>query len=660
MKKCLLLFLIATANWTWAFAPLPEETAQARQWVADYFEGNAPPFFSFQLEGRSSAELLAGWEVTRGARPLDANRTEYTVTYCDPASKLTVQCVGIAYSDFPTVEWTLYFKNQGAVDSPMVAGIQAIDARFACTDAPTLHYHTGDVCAPQSYEPHTEPLPLGASKQIANTGGRPTQTAFPYFNLEMAGRGVICAVSWAGQWAASFAHEEATALRIRAGQELTHFVLHSGETVRTPMIVLQFYAGDWLRAQNLWRRWMLAHNTPRPGGQPLKPQASLCTGNYYPNLMTVAETEKQFLQRHIDEGVRFDCWWQDAGWYPCDGVGWPKTGTWEVDPVRFPKGLREISDLMHRNGKKTMVWFEPERVHAGTWLTEIHPEWVFGGKDGGLLKIGDPDCRAWLTDHIDRVLTEQGVDDYRQDFNIDPLPFWQRNDAPDRQGITEIRHVEGYFAYWDALRARHHNLLIDSCASGGRRNDLETLRRAVPLLRSDWYAGEAGQQCLTYGLALWMPYHGTGFIYDKDVYWIRSGMVAEMSFGPGQEGLAKTDFALLRRMVDEHHRIAPYVLGDFYPLTPYTLAEDQWMAWQFDRPDLGEGVVQVFRRRENAKDSVVFRLKALDLDARYRVENLDTLAVWECTGKELVEHGLSIEAKAKPSAITLIYARLKK
>ena len=34
-----------------------------------------------------------------------------------------------------------------------------------------------------------------------------------------------------------------------------------------------------------------------------------------------------------------------------------------------------------------------------------------------------------------------------------------------RQGITEIRHVEGYFAYWDGLIADHPGMLIDSCAS---------------------------------------------------------------------------------------------------------------------------------------------------------------------------------------------------
>ena len=103
-------------------------------------------------------------------------------------------------------------------------------------------------------------------------------------------------------------------------------------------------------------------------------------------------------------------------------------------------------------------------------------------------------------------MKREGVDFYRQDYNIDPLNFWRDADEPDRQGISEIRYVEGYLAYWDALLERNPGLRIDSCASGGRRNDLETMRRAVPLLRSDYLLEPVGQQTHTYGIALWIPF----------------------------------------------------------------------------------------------------------------------------------------------------------
>ena len=93
------------------------------------------------------------------------------------------------------------------------------------------------------------------------------------------------------------------------------------------------------------------------------------------------------------------------------------------------------------------------------------------------------------------MISEEGIDLYRLDFNIDPLAYWRGNDVEDRQGITEIRYIEGYLSYWDELRRRHPGMLIDSCASGGRRNDLETMRRAVPILPTDLENNPEAYQC---------------------------------------------------------------------------------------------------------------------------------------------------------------------
>ena len=213
----------------------------------------------------------------------------------------------------------------------------------------------------------------------------------------------------------------------------------------------------------------------------------------------------------------------DAGWY-LQQHGWPQDGhVGSRSASGFPRACAPISDYAHAKGMKIIVWFEPERVTAGTWLAENHPEWVLGGKNGGLLNLGNPDAWNWLVKHVDKLIDEQGIDLYRQDFNMDPLAFWRGQRRQDRQGITEIKHVTGYLAYWDELRRRHPNMLIDSCATGGRRNDLETLRRAVPLWRSDYILEPVGKQGHTYGISLWIPYYGTGG-NAIDLYILRSVM----------------------------------------------------------------------------------------------------------------------------------------
>ncbi|NLH98833.1 MAG: hypothetical protein GX446_04995 [Chthonomonadales bacterium] len=615
--------------------------------------------FSFLYGGRPSDELLPAWHASLHWTDIDANRRRGVMTFTEPEPGLEVRCEVVVYRDYPTVEWTLRFANRGAGDTPIIERIRSLDVRLAPPKgaAVNLHRWLGSICAINDYEPIVEALRPGDARHVATSGGRPTNSDMPMFNVSWSEGGVIAVVGWAGQWSADFMRDGGGSVRVAGGQERTRFVLHSGEEVRGPMSVLQFYRGDPERAQNVWRRWMMAHNVPRPDGKPIQPMLSACNGNHYPGIITNAAEERRFLEGYLREGIRPQFWWQDAGWYPCDPVGWPKTGTWEVDKSRWPGGIRAVSDWARSQGIRTIVWFEPERVHAGTWLAENRPEWIVGGKNGGLLRIGDAACRAWLADHISRLLDEQGIDLYRQDFNMDPLSYWQSEDADDRQGIAEIRHVEGYLAYWDELLRRRPGMLIDSCASGGRRNDLETLRRAVPLLRSDYTFEPVGEQCHTYGIASWIPFHGTGFL-TVDPYLIRSQMSPEFTMGVDTRR-TDLDYGTLRKMVAEWRRVGPCLLGDFWPLTPYSTANDVWMAWQFDLPEKGEGVIQAFRRAECQSDGLTVRLRGLDSRADYVLTDMDDMSQRTLSGKALMEQGLQVLTRDRPCAKTFCYAALR-
>jgi len=632
------------------------------------------PPFSFVYGGKPSAELLKTWALKRGSpepgtQPTDRGKAQHTLIYTDPDTGLQVRAVVVEYRDFPTVEWTLFCKNTGTRDTPILSDIAALDLQL---DRPVqgefvLHHQKGDDCTPDSYEPRQLSLSPKSEHRFASAGGRPTNQGFPYFNLEWPGAGLIVVVGWPGQWITQFTRDGGSGLRVRAGQELTRFTLHPGEEVRTPLIVLQFWQGDRQRAQNVWRRWMLAHNLPRTADGKLPPPIfTSCSGGFFPGLKCNETDELRFIDAFAQAGVRLDHWWMDAGWYPC-GDGWPQVGTWTPDPTRFPRGLKAVSDHAHGKGMGLIVWFEPERVTPGTWLYEHHADWLLG-RDGDtkLLNLGDDAARRWLTDHVDTQLTTQGIDVYRQDFNIDPLPYWRAHDPADRQGITEIRHVEGYLAYWDELRRRHPGLLIDSCASGGRRNDLETLRRAVPLLRSDYQSFQGdpgyalGNQGHTYGLSSWIPYYGQGVYYgDRQLlYSVRSSLSPAFGFcvDVRQPGV---DWTRVRQVAEQWRRVAPCFLGDFHPLTPYRLDSDVCMAWQFNLPEAGRGMVQAFRREQSAYEAARFPLHGLEVNGRYAVTDLDDASTkQEYAGSELMDHGLPVVLKERPAAAILVYEQV--
>ncbi len=663
--------ILGGSSAAWAVKPTAGELDRAKGWAADNVGPDAAKTpFSFVYGGKASADVLAQCKREASSESLDAHRTRHTIRFTDQATGLEVRCVAIVYDDFPTAEWTLYFKNTGTADTPILEKIQALDIplQHGEKEAFLLHHNVGSPANGSDYGPLETPLGPNVTKRIGAAGGRPTNSDWSYFNLAWGAGGMIVAVGWPGQWAAEFARDGGAGLHLQAGQELTHFKLLPGEEVRSPLIAVQFYEGDWIRAQNVWRRWMMAHSMPRPGGQLPAPMLLAGSSRAYEEMIK-ADTEKQimFIDRYLEEGLKIDYWWMDAGWY-VQKKGWPQVGTWEVDQARFPGGLRPISDHAHAKDVKILVWFEPERVAPETWLTEHHPEWILGGANGGLLNLGNDEARTWLTDHVDKLLTDQGIDLYRQDFNMDPLALWRANDAEDRQGITEIKHVTGYLAYWDELRRRHPNMLIDSCASGGRRNDLETMRRAVPMWRSDYAYEPNGHQGMTYGISMWLPFHGTGTVACVDAPYYGGGLtpvepyafwsnVAPSTVCGFDLRVKELDYPALRKLFAQFREISPNYYGDYYPLTKYSLDKDAWIAWQFDRPESGEGMVQAFRRAASPFISAALPLKALDAEAKYLVTDMSSGETRTLLGRELLDTGLAVTLAQKPGAAVFTYRR---
>ncbi len=638
--------------------------------------------FSFIYDQKPSRDLMKNWKYQRTKRNLDEGRVQYESTWNDPRTGLVIRMKGILYEKYPVVEWTVTFKNEGKTDTPILESIQALDTRLTSPGAttasnPILHSFKGSPAELDDYHPRPSPIPPGETIHIGTTGGRPCNTNLPYFNLEGAGGGVIIAVGWPGQWTSSWECDISKTVHVLAGQEITHLKLLPGEEVRTPLVALLFWKGDRIRSHNTWRRWMLEYNLPRPRGELPPPQLVACSSHQFGEMIGANEdNQKLFIDRYLEEKLKIDYWWMDAGWYKNDGT-WVNTGTWEVDPKRFPHGLRAITDHGREKGVRSIVWFEPERVTKKSELFETRPEWLLSPSglpaglayqnDWRLFNLGNPDALKWLIDRVDGLIHSQGIDLYRQDFNMDPSFFWSTGEPDDRRGIAENHYVRGYLAYWDELLRRNPGLRIDSCASGGRRNDLETLRRAVPLLRSDYLFEPTGQQCHTYGISFWYPYHGTGTLIGASqifgskiesdvVYAFRSHMAPSVT---ACWDLRRKDlnYDLLRKLTAQLHETQPYYLGDYYPLTPYSTQNDVWMAWRFDRPDLGGGVVQAFRRPASLEETRRFKLGGLDPTARYVVKDVDLDEVKEASGRELIEQGLAVTLKNQPQAAVVIYKR---
>lgn len=670
-----LIIILSTMSGAYAMVK-PEEMKMKNNWMETRLSGSGVPF-SFRYGGVSSVSLLPTWKKEESTSRLDKNRVQHVATWTDPATGLQIRCETVEYSDFPAVEWTVYLKNTGSENTPILEKIEGLDALFTCGESGefVLNGILGDSCSERSFEPYRMPLTpkLVYKSAPPKNSGKSTdgRKGWPYYNLQYAGGGVIIAVGWPGQWETVFARNEGDTLRITAGQQLTHLYLKPGEEIRTPLIAILFWQGeDVVRSQNVWRRWYVAHVLPKENGKPMPPKSNVQVGG--------SLEEVPMLQAYIDAGIQPDFCWRDAGaggpwvWYPDQdgpykgGDSWLNTGTWEIDKTKYPDGFRPFSDKIHEMGYEFCLWFEPERVGSpNSWLAKNHPEWLLPeGSHGKHLDEGNPEAREWLINHIDGMIKSLRMDWYREDMNgVGPLVSWRKNDAPDRQGITENFYVQGHLAFWDEIKRRNPGLKIDSCASGGRRNDLETMRRAVPLLRSDFQFPSMenvveGNQGHTYGLSFWLPWQGTGVLYT-DTYSVRSFIIPGFVMCTGEWWKSEDLKKPVIQGYSEWKKAAPYMLGDYYPLTPYSIAHDKWIAWQFNRPESNDGMIQAFRRGECSDDTITCPLSGLNPKSKYEIYNFDTKEKEIANGKELMERGLTIKIDTKPGSAVITYKKVR-
>ncbi len=652
MKKCITLLLLALfiCNTVQAITvSVSDPSIGSDRWVRQTFLKSRQLPFSFMLDGKDSHTFLHKWsrklspvnETPDGAR-------HYDLEMVSPDKSMKLNCEIITFNDFPAAEWTLHFTNIASVNSPQISQVNAADIDFTTrSKQPDWRLYTAKGSISTEYDFHLETYAIADSalKFVPSEGRSSSISAFPFYNLaESDTQGICIAIGWSGTWFADFIPADNNkAVDFRTGMEGTDLFLYPDESIRTPKVaLLQWSGNERIDGNNALRRFMLAHHSPRLGnGLPAMPP--LCMGIDFGDPAPCGEYEsltellgRAVVERHRNFGIMPEAFWLDAGWSEGNnapltreqGNSWYTTvGSWEADSVRFPNGLRPLADEMHRSGAKFMVWFEPERVYEGSAIDRQHPEWLLymPGNKSRLFNLGNPDALDYICRTIGDFIEKSGIDYYRQDFNIAPAQYWAAADPECRTGITEIRHIENLYKYWDYLLERFPDMLIDNCASGGRRFDLETASRAIPLWRTDCHYGEPTcQQSHEYGLAQFLPLHGTG-VFNTDPYCVRSGMSSAYLWN-GEVLTSGNPVNEIRNAVALFRELRPYHMADFYPLSGdgSTIGRDLWIAWQFNQPADGSGIVQAFRRDEAPDDTYTVKLSGIDANADYELYDYDT------------------------------------
>lgn len=609
------------------------------------------------------------------------NVTRVSGLLCDTLT-ITVEITDYTPRGYDAICWRVTFANNTDKPSPRLSDLSAFSMGYMGTD-PVLTgiYGDGGVDENGGYAPYSFPLSGRNAKPIHMEPelGRGTYNYFPYFHIKDQKGGLFIAMGWPILWKADFTPdttemEDGTAIpctRIDMGQARFDAILQPGESAVMPSITLLHHTeSDPDNATNHWRHFFMDCIMRRVDGGLFPPHLSGGTSWLYAEMKDATEANQiDAMDQYLKHSIPIDYWWMDAGWYwKRRGehlTTWMETGTWLVDTDRFPTEFAAISEHGAKHGVKTLLWFEPEMARLPE--NESDPEGIpykYHLLGSPLVDMGDPDFVDWCFDRFSSILDTGKINLYRQDYGVNPAVIFTHPEinTEGRVGMMENRYARGYWGLWDKLIDRYPDMMIDDCAAGGGRNDIDSMRRAVPLHKTDHdYSRQDDKQSMHQSLFGWLPYFGACMVGPDKCSEVNPYMI-QSTYAPWVALCANVyaegyDWDCLRRYTQLWQELNPYYTADYYPLTAWSRGDKAWRGWEFFDPKTESGFLQLFRPANAAEERRAVRLKGLCEGAVYELWDRETDRRTVIPASTLLHEGFVVEMEAE-STVTITFRRV--
>jgi alpha-galactosidase len=329
------------------------------------------------------------------------------------------------------------------------------------------------------------------SERFGQVGTMPVRRWFPFVAVEDVAAGVVwgAQLAWAGSWQMEVyrQHDDVCLSGGLADREFGHWLktLAPGESLTAPPAYVSCVQGS---LDDLCDRLTAVQNRAADTHPAVEHDLPIVFNEWcttwgdpqHDKVLALADRLRGTVTRYLVI---------DAGWYKAPGTDWSSGhGDWKPSAALFPEGLAATAAAIRERGLIPGLWFEMETVGSQSTAFSLVDHLL--QRDGVPVTVrerrfwdlNDPWAIDYLARHVIDLLARCGFGYLKVDYN-ETLGLGSTH--PDGLGEGLRQQVLGSYRFFEMIRARLPELVIENCASGGHRLEPSMLARTAMSSFSD-------------------------------------------------------------------------------------------------------------------------------------------------------------------------------
>ena len=366
----------------------------------------------------------------------------------------------------------------------------------------------------------------------------------------------------------------------------------------------------------------------------------------------------------------------DAGWYlepDHEDDWWKFCGDWSYNKQRYPNGIEQVRDYVHKKGLRFGMWMDAERIGPASKVWQEHEEWVARNYTGeknasGLLNLAEPEVCAWMEKQIRKLIDEYGVDMFRLDYNVGTDAAICMNERDGYLENTFMRYYQNVYDMYKRLRSDYPSVIFENCAGGGGRSDLGMVAGFTHTWVTDWQIHPRAFS-ITNGMTMALPPECVDRLIGGQAAYLTADvqtLIRNLIFARPTIGTFTASGALqnpvqadiVRHHVDIYKNFVRPMQRDSlsYHHTPdLSRALDGFGVLETAKRDKSQGMLGVFRLAEPEVCETTVYPRGVNPGKMYDVTFDNSGATVRLSGFDMVQNGLRVRLGSALTSELILY-----